>query len=371
MSIQTDSTMVAVATPPAPPPAELAAPTPTPKRRRRLVLGAIGVLVIALAAGAVLANASLSQTYSASQAVQDYYAAMAHRDADGMVANATFLKGEGSYSYFFGKPAAEGMLKLPANSDIHNVKITADRQIDGSSRAITISMVWNGKARSETLTVRKDPAQVHWLFYSSWRVEIPSTQIHVTLPNQAGIVSLDGIPGSSDNRTAIQAIQGFHRVTMAATTLLESTSQDVDAVDSPATVKLAGTIRASALEAAGKAVKEGLTSSECDSKKYDGCFNHTYSAPDRNFIYYFPLPGYGNVNYTKYVSALTNDPAVGMKLTVEAETGKVSVSGSCTETLTVDGSRQYKLKGDYNGTLTWAGDGFDPDLSWNCERAKG
>src|SRR5207249_3616726 len=183
MSIQDDSTMVAVATPPVPPPADRVAPTPMPKRRRRLplVLGAVGVIVIALAAGAVLANASLSQTYSASQAVQDYYAAMAHRNADGMLANATFVRGDGSYSYFFARPALQGMLVLPANSDIHNVKVTSDRPIDGSSRTITVSMTWNGKQRSETLTVRKNPAQTHWLFHQSWKVDIPSSRIQVKL----------------------------------------------------------------------------------------------------------------------------------------------------------------------------------------------
>lgn len=368
MDSQIDTTVVALATPESPPPADPSPGRRVSRRRRPFVLAGLGLLVIVLATGAVLANASLAQAYSGRQAVLDYFGAISRRDADGMVANATFLRGEGSYSYFFDTAAVQGMLKLPANSDIRNVRITSDRAIDGSSRAITVSMSWGGKDRSETLTVRKDPARVHWLFYPSWKVEIPSTQIHIKLPNQAGIVSLDGIPGSSDNRTAIQAIQGFHRVTMAGTTLLDSASQDVDAVDSPAIVTLAGTIRASALEAAKQAVKDGFNS--CDATKYDGCFNHTYTAPDRNFIYYFTLPGYGNVSYTKYVNSLSNDPTAGMTLTIQADSGKLSVSGTCSATVTVDGSRHYSLKGDYTGTLTWAGAGFDSDLSWDCQKTR-
>ena len=370
MDCQVDSTMVAVATPPAPTPAELGPPVPTPKRRQLpLLAGALGVLAIALLAAAVVANGSLSKKYSAAQAVQDYYAAMAHRDADGMLANATFIRGEGAYSYFFGKPALQGMLELPANSDIHNVKLTSDRQIDSSSRSITVSMTWNGKNRSQTLTVRKNPAQAHWLFYPAWKVDIPSTRIQIKLPNQAGIVSLDGIPGPSDNQTAIQALPGFHRVAMAETTILDGASADVDAVESPAIVTLTGTIRASARQAAAESVKAAFN--DCDVARYGDCLNHTYKAPDSNFIYYFTVPGYGNVSYTRYVYALRNDPTDGMTLTVDANTGKLSASGTCTQTLTVDGSRHYNLKGDYTATLTWAGDGFDSDLLWDCGKAKG
>jgi len=370
MSIQDDSTMVAVATPPAPPPAELGQPIAPRKRRRRpLVLGAVGVLAIALVAGAVVANASLSQTYSASQAVQDYYAAMAHRNADGMLANATFIKGDGSYSYFFDRPALQGMLELPANSDIRNVKVTSDRPIDGSSRTITVSMTWNGKGRSETLTVRKNPAQTHWLFYQSWKVEIPSTRIQVKLPNQSGIVSLDGIPGSSDNQSAIQAVPGYHRISMAETEFYDASSADVDAVDPTASVTLEGKIRASALEAAQASVKSAFNN--CDAAKYDDCLNHTYPAPDQNFSWYFKLPGYGNVNYARYVYTLRGDLTAGMTLTIDAESGKASVSGTCATVLTVDGSRRYNLKGDYTGTLTWTGDSFASHVVGGCSEVKG
>jgi hypothetical protein len=343
-----------------------------PRVRRRglpFMLAGLAVLAIVLVGAAMLANASLSQTYSAEQAVRNYFAALARRDAGGILANTTFLKGEGSFSYFFDKAALQDMLKLPANSKISDVRVTAVRVIDASSSSVTVSMSRNGKARTDTLTIRKDLGDSHWLFYPSWRVELPSARIQITLPNQAGLVSVDGIPAAGDSQTAIQVIPGFHRVSMAGTTLLDSASQDVDATDSPATLTLPGTIRASALDAAGKAVTDAMKG--CDASKYDGCFNHTYLAPDRNFIYYFTLPGYGNINYTKYVNTLTDDPTAGMKLTVQADAGKVSVSGACAATVTVDGSRRYTLKGDFTGTLTWVGDGFGSDLSWDCEKAKG
>jgi hypothetical protein len=61
-----------------------------------------------------------------------------------------------------------------------------------------------------------------------------------------------------------------------------------------------------------------------------------------------------------------------MKLTVEAEPGKVSVSGTCTTTMTVDDSRQYQFKGDFQGTLTLqGGGGLASHLTWDCAREKG
>ncbi len=364
------SGLAGVATPEAAPSVELA--TPAPKRQRRklpIALAAGGVLVVLLGACAIVANALLSQTYSAQRAVHDYFAAQARRDVDGMLANATFLRGEGSYSDFFGKTALEAMMTLPANSDLHDVKLTSVRDVDSSTKAVTVSMTWNRVARTETLTVRQDTSRVHWLLYPSWRVEIPSILINVKLPNQPGVVSLDGIPAPAANQTAIQSIRGFHKVTMLSTAFWREASQDVDAVDSSPTATITGTITQSAIDQASAVVRD--TFSTCDPSKYDGCFNHTYSAPNNKFIWYFTLPGYGDVAYTKYIDALTNDPTVGMKLTVEAEAAKVSVSGTCTETMTVDGSRHYQLKGDFSGTLTWTGSGFGSDLTWNCERAKG
>jgi hypothetical protein len=371
MDSRDDLGATAVATPEAPatgvgPPA---APTRRSPRRMAFMLAGVGLAVVILVLAGAAANAALSQTYSARQAVLDYFGALARRDVDGVLANASYQRGEGAYSAFFGRPAIQGMLKLPANSDIHNVRITDNRGIDGSTRSVTVALTWNGSERSLAYTVRQDPARTHWLFFHSWRVEIPSNLIRVTQPNQPGNVLLDGIPTSTEGSTAIQAVPGFHRVSMDSTTLWDTATKDVDAVESNAAVTLDGTIRASALDAARQAVKEGFNS--CDAAKYAGCFNHTYPAPDRNFIYYFTLPGYGNVDYAKYVVALRDDQTADMKMTVQADSGKVSVSGTCRETITVDGSRKYSLKGDWNGTLTLNGGGFDSDVTWRCDLAKG
>ena len=360
---------VSVATPEALPTTAPGTAAPKPGRHRLpTILGLAGILLIVLVAGALVANASFSQTYSAQRAVQDYFAAQAQRDVDGMLANATLVRGEGSYSDFFGKTALEAMMKLPANSDLHDVKVTSVRDVDDSTRAVTVSMNWNGVARSEILTVRRDTGRVHWLLYPSWKVEIPSMLINVTLPNQPGVVSLDGIPAPAANQTAIQAIRGFHKVTMLSSNFWNEATQNVNAVASP-TASIVGTISQSTIDLAASVVRD--TFSSCDPSKYDQCFNHTYSAPNNKFIWYFTLPGYGDVSYTKYIDALTGDPTVGMKLAVEAEAAKVSVNGTCTETVTVDGTRHYQLKGDFSGTLTWTGSGFASDITWNCERAKG
>jgi hypothetical protein len=368
MENRDDSGSIAVATPPATATEIATVPRRSP-RRKAFILAGIGLLAVILVVAGALGSASLSQTYSARQAVLDYFGALAHRDADGMLANASFQRGEGSYSVFFTKAAIQGMLRLPANSDVRNVRITADRPIDGSSRSLTVAMTWNGNQRSETLTVRQDLSQSRWLFFHPWRAEIPSTLIQVTLPNQPGDVYLDGIQTTSAGRTAIRAIPGIHRVSMDSTDIWDNTSRDVNGIDSPATVTLDGTIKASALDDARQAVKDGFNN--CDAAKYDGCFNHTYSAPDSNFIYYFKLTGYGNVSYARYVDTLRDDPTADMKLTVQADTGKIAVNGTCRETITVDGSRRYTMKGDWSGTLTLSGGAISSDLTWDCEQQRG
>jgi hypothetical protein len=340
-----------------------------PRSRRRLVLAGLGVLVVALAAGAFAANAMLSQRYSARQAVLDYFAAQAHANVNGMWANATFLKGEGAYSDFFSRSAVVAMMQLPQNRDVRDVRVASIHEVDGSTASVTVDLKVGGTARTEVFTVGKDSSSVHWLFYPSWRVEIPSTTIHLTLPNQAGTIKIDGIRNPSGAPVAsIQGIMGFHQVGMAATNFYDASSQIVDATG-PASVTIKGSLSAAAIAAANDAVKSNLTTS-CDVAKYQDCPGHTYSAPDQNYIYYMPVPGHGNVDYSKYLFTLTGDPTAGMQLTVSADPGKIQVAGSCTTTLTVDGSRQFRLKGDYSGTLTWNVDGFDSDLTVNCDANK-
>lgn len=81
----------------APPAAPAALEPPIRARCRRLpIIGVLGVaLVIALIAIAVAANIALSQTYSPSCAVLDYFAAQQQGDVNRMWANATYFRGEG------------------------------------------------------------------------------------------------------------------------------------------------------------------------------------------------------------------------------------------------------------------------------------
>jgi len=352
------------------PPAIEGMPAPAHARRSRLpIIIGLAIVLVVFSVGALVANAALSSTYSPRRAVEDYFAAQAHRDAAGMFANATFLRGDGAYGQFFGLTELQHMLQLPANSDIHSVSITAVREVDGSTRTVSVSMTWNGVRRSEQLTVRKDSSRMHWLIYPSWRVEIPSTTITVKLPNQPGSVLVDGIAATEPNQTAIQSIRGYHQVIMQASRFWDEASQDVSGIDAAVTATFPGTLSESARLDSAAAIKNAFTTN-CDPTKYEDCFDHTYPAPDRNFTYYFPLPGYGNVNYVRYTPTLTADPTADMKLTVEAGLGKASASGSCTETITVDGARKYWLRGDWSATLIWSSTGVEATVQWNCARQK-
>ena len=364
------STAVGVITPEAP----VASPPAPPvhkghQQRRRLILVGAVALALLLAAGAILANLSLSQTYSAQRAVEDYFAAQARSDVDGMLSNATFLRGEGSYGVFFGKATLSEMMALRQNSDIHDVKVTGVQNIGGGARSVTVSMIAHGAARTQTFTVRQDPSRMNWGFYPSWRVEIPSTAIHIMLPNQAGPITVDGAsPPPGANATEIQAISGFHMVRMEATSILDRADQLVDATDPNATVTMPGNVGDAALVLARAAVTDAFKN--CDAAKHSGCINHTYRAPNNNYIYFLRLPGYGEVDYTTYQFTLAGDPTSGMKLTVESETGKVSVSGSCAVTLTADGGRHYNLKGTYDGTLNWEAGDFSAHIVSDCAAQK-
>jgi hypothetical protein len=346
-----------------------AAPRAKPSRRTlMLALLAAGLLILGI--GAFVANSVLSESYSARRAVQDYFNAQSHRNVDGMLANATFLRGEGSYGVFFDKTMLEGMMQLPANSAISNLQITSVRDADSDTKSISVSLTWNGTKRDETLAVRKDTSRMHWLFYPSWRVQIPFSTIDVGLPNQAGRISIDGVdtpPGA--NQAELETIMGYHLVAMAGTDILDSASQTVGALSPDASVTFEAKLNAAALDSAKNAIVDAFNN--CDPAKYDDCINHTYKAPDSNYIYYFDAPGYGQINYASYRYAILGDPTTGMKLTVEKDTGKVSVSGSCARSLTVDGSRHYSFKGTYTGTLTWEDGGFNSDIYGDCEAQKG
>jgi hypothetical protein len=329
-------------------------------------VGLIGVLLAVLGVGAFAADASLSQTYTPQRAVADYFTAEQRGDVNAMWARASYVGGDGSYERMFNRSALQAMMQLPVNSKLRDVRIVSTRLLDSASSLVAVSLLWNNVPRELTLTVRKDRSASNWLFYPSWKVEIPSSTVNLTLPNQPGTILVDGIyPPFGTVQTSIKVMLGFHQVTMLESPLLDGASQEVDAVRDAA-IKLPGTISQSTTAKAADAVKYGF--SHCTG---EGCFDHTYTAPNNNFNWYMPLPGYGDISYTNYVMTLTGDPTATMKLTVEADKGKVSVSGPCTSTFTVNGARRYALKGDFSGTLTWNGGGFDSSMRWDCATTKG
>ena len=327
-----------------------------------LVLGGLG-------AGGYFANASLTSTYSAERAVTDYFAAQKRGDVSGMTSNATFLHGDGSFNYLFSEGALRAMMGVQQNLDIQDVGVKSTRVIDDSTRAITVSMTWNGAPRSSQYTVRKDTARVHYALYDSWRVEIPYVTIEVSRPLQGGAIAMDGLPMPTGFTGTIQTIQGFHKVTMESNFLYEGSSQVVDGIAVSPVAKFGGTLSASAVAAAAAAVTAGF--GVCDAAKFTNCFGHTYSAPVKAYtIYYLTYPGYPEIDFKNYVLSLTSDPTTTMTLVVGIERGIVSVSGPCSATLTVDGSRHFTFSGAFSGHLTWANEAFTASIGWNCATQK-
>src|SRR5262249_35063148 len=161
------------------------------------------IFLVLLGGGAALANASLSTTYGASRAVTDYFAAMSRGDVSYMLANANYPKGAGG-------PSA--MMALDQNRAISDVKVIATSDLDSNTSKVSVSLTWAGKSTSETYIVHKDPSRKHYVLYSSWRIDIPSSTISVSLPPQGGSIGIDGVYDQSTS--AIQAIQGYHAVSM-------------------------------------------------------------------------------------------------------------------------------------------------------------
>lgn len=332
-------------------------------------LGLLGIAVLGV--GGAFANAALSQRYSPTQATLDYFAAQARGDADGMMANATFLRGDGATKEFFDRAAVNAMLQTTQNSDVKNVRVVSTEAVDSSARRVNVAMMWAGATRIATYIVRKDPRHVNYFLYTSWRVEIPYTTIRVTLPNQPGVVQVDGIfVPSGSSATSIQVIEGYHAVTMVRTSFYDADTKLANGVDTNPTVTLEGKVNADATAAATTAIKASFSS--CDASRYDECPNHTYNAPnDPNYIYYLTMPGYGEIDYKCYVFTIGGDPTAGMKLVVSAEKNKVTANGTCASTLTVDGSKKYSFTGTWSANLTWNGSTFaSASVAFDCASAK-
>ena len=340
------------------------------RRRRRPLIPVVILLLVVLALGvlAVMANASLSRQYSPEAAIQSYFAAEQRGDVSGMWVNAVLERPDGSSARFFDRTALASMMKIEANSALRDVRILSLKEVDSSTEKATISMLWKGTKLSQDYTVRRDTGDVHWFLYPSWKIQVPAITVQLKLPNQAGTVNLDGIPAPVSGQSVLYTMMGYHAVSMDATSLLAQSQIMVDGRDQLATATVPGNLLAARVTDAGTALHKALDA--CDVARYDGCFNHTYLARDNKFIYYMTVPGYGDVNYTKYSYALVGDPTNGMTITVEPQAGDVSISGPCASALTVNGGRTYQLNGDFTGKLHWSGGGFASDVNWDCAKAK-
>ncbi len=351
------------------PPSGPTAPAESPKRPardRRPVVGAALVAILVLAAGGVGGNALLSSIYSPERAVTDYFAAQSRGDAGGMVANAIFQPGLNPE--LFTRSAIESMMKVRQNSDLRNIKLVSSQAIDSATQSVAVSMTWAGKPRSETYTVRKDSSQVRLFVYHSWRIVIPSVTIHVSLPNQPGLVQVDGITPSASDVSFVQVVEGYHKMTMTATFAYDTTSQVVDAADVSPTATFAPRVSAAVAAKAETAIKFAF--GNCDASAYTGCFDHTYSAPNDGQRWFFDLPGYGKVFWTTYRVTLAGDPTSGMTLDVPTEAGILHASGTCTVTYTIDGNQTYYLAGTWTAVLTWANGSFTAQVVADCSAAK-
>jgi hypothetical protein len=329
-----------------------------------LVVVAAAVLEILALGGGGLAGYELrSSTYSPERAVTDYFAAQGQGDVSGMMANATFQ--QGSNREFFSQGAIAAMMRMPQNMDVHNVRVVSSQAIDATAKSVSVSMIWGGQHRSLAYTVRKDNSRFRDLVFRSWRIVIPFATIHITLPNQPGPIEVDGITPATSDVSSIQAVDGYHLVTMSANDFYNRASQVVDAVDSPPNAEfIPADISPGAMTQAAAAVK--LAFPNCDASVYTGCLNHTYNAPSDGRRYYFDLPGYGQVFWSTYKVTLVGDPTSDMKLVVPTDAGKVNASGTCTVTVTFDGTSNYNLAGPWTATLTLDAGRFTADLASNC-----
>jgi hypothetical protein len=318
--------------------------------------------ILALGGGGAAAYEQRSSTYSPERAVTDYFAAQSQGDVSGMMANATFQPG--SDLEFFSPSAIASMMALSQNKDVHNVKVVSSQAIDATAQSVSVSMIWGGQHRSLTYTVRKDNSRFRDFVFRYWRIVIPFVTIHITLPNQAGPIQVDGITPATSDVSGIQAVDGYHRVTMSANEFYERLSQVVDGVDSPPTAEFAPALSSGAVAMAAAAVR--LAFPNCDAAAYTGCLNHTYSAPNDGRLWFFDLPGYGRVFWTTYRVTLVGDPTSDMKLVVPPDAGKVNASGTCAVAVTFDGQRNYNLAGPWTAILTLDSGRFTADLASDC-----
>jgi hypothetical protein len=215
--------------------------------------------------------------------------------------------------------------------------------------------------------VSKDTSRAHDLFYYSWRVDIPSQAITVTLPNQPGGITVDGISVSSPS--SVLVIQGYHTVKMLATDIYDETSETANASDGGTNVSFTSQVGQGALKLASDSINKAFTNETCDANQYFDCPNHQYKVPS-GFYDTLPAAGGDIRANSSWVIVFNGDPTTSMKLVVTTETGKVTASGTCAMTLTVDGSRKYQFIGSWTGTLTFSSAGVASDVLENCDSTR-
>ena len=340
--------------------------------RRGLVIALVaGLTLLVGAGGAVFANTALSSKYSHGQATLDYFIAQQHADATGMEAVATFLRSDAAFNGLFDHAAITAMLRTSQNTDLKDVKVLSVQSVNANTSKVSVAMTWAGHSRTATYTLRREKSQGHYLFYNTWRIDIPYTTISVDLPNQPGPVYVDGLvlpAGVTPKR--IEAIAGYHTLRMAANAFYDQSVRVANGVDADASVTLDGTISAATNIAAAGAIKDTLNNF-CDAAKFDDCPGHTYTAPNDGYIYYLTMPGYLEIDYKSYVFTLSTDPTADMKLVVTTESGKMTSTGTCATLLTVDGSRKYSFTGTWKATLLWNGSSFaGTNVTYDCAAAK-
>jgi hypothetical protein len=234
-----------------------------------------------------------------------------------------------------------------------------------------VSLSWAGKSTSETYVVHRDPSRKHYVFYSSWRIDIPASTITVQLPPQPGGVGIDGIYGQTVSTVSV--IQGFHVVAMHESDFYDTQTATVDATGDTALVDFSSAqLSGTAVDAAAASIKESFQPANvtCDTRTNFDCPNHRYvPAPGTYAI--LELPG-GNISaYQSWIFTLTGDPTTGMKLIVGETTGKIAAGGTCTMQLVVDGNKKYAYHGTWQGTLTWSNGDFAYDGTFNCDEFRG
>ena len=344
------------------------APPPAAKRggsRTLLIIGVVAAfLILVLGGGGLLANASLSSTYSPSKAVSDYLAAQARGDASYMFANANYLKGDTGSAAFFTREALTAMMSISDNKSVSGVHVTGTTQVDSNTSKVTAAMTWSGNSRTQTYTVHKDTTRSHYAFYNDWTLDIPAATITVALPNQPGSVSVDGISATG---SSISVIQGFHTVTMGQTTLYDTDNESANAVEGSANVNFAGKLNSNATAQANASIKAAFAdNSWCDAGAHTYCPGHTYK-PAPGTYEVFTLPNGKKVNaYTSWLYTYTGDPTSNLKLTVSTTSNEVTASGNCGEKLVLDGKQTVNFAGTWTGTLTWNNGAFDYDILLDC-----